>query len=187
MPWLPPRIKNAKELQRPCLHWECEMASHDVTPQWKYDTAATSIIILKGTAVTRREPRMTAWTPDYKNEKGIEDWVKKSRNDKSDWNSWLGMHANLRQRMKKVMTWSGVAMRGEQEHGRQHHQGGGHQWGESHKLSHSRASFYLCLSPACTTGPGHLGHDRGGYGRYQMGDQYQPRWRYAEMGRYIDI
>ena len=26
------------------------------------------------------------------------------------------------------------------------------------------ASFYLCLSRACTTGPVHLGHDRGGYG-----------------------
>ena len=45
-------------------------------------------------------------------------------NDKSD---WLRMHANLRQRMKRVLTWSGVAMGGEQEHGGQHHQGDGHQ------------------------------------------------------------
>ena len=66
--------------------------------------------------------------------------------------------------MKRVLTWSGVAMGGEQEHGGQHHQGGGHQCGESHKLSHSVASFYLCLSRACSTGPVHLGHDRGGYG-----------------------
>ena len=46
--------------------------------------------------------------------------------DKSQ-KSWLGMLANLRQRMKRVLTWSGVAMEGEQEHGGQHHQGGGHQ------------------------------------------------------------
>ena len=87
---------------------------------------------------------------------------RKIRNDKSD---WLSMHANLRlKRMKRVLTWSGVAMGGEQEHSGQHHQGDGHQWGESHKLSHSVASFYLCLSRACTRGPVHLGHDSGGDG-----------------------
>ena len=41
--------------------------------------------------------------------------------------SWLDMLANLRQRMKRVLTGSGVAMGGEKEHGGEHHQGGGHQ------------------------------------------------------------
>ena len=41
--------------------------------------------------------------------------------------SWLDMLANLRQRMKRVLTGTGVAMGGEKEHGGEHHQGGGHQ------------------------------------------------------------
>ena len=53
------------------------------------------------------------------------------------------MQANLRQRMKRVLTWSGVARGGEQEHGGQHHQGDGHQRGESHKLWHHSIFVFL--------------------------------------------